>query len=53
MKKQSKPRITLALRTETVRALAASELADAAGGMWSVPPACKRDTPTVFCRAAE
>ena len=42
MKNQSKPRVKLTLRTETVRTLSASQLADVVGGDGdSDPPGCK------------
>lgn len=37
MKNQSKPRLKLALRTETVRALDVVQLADVVGGLSSLP----------------
>lgn len=47
MKKQSNPRIHLALRTETVRTLAASQLTDIVGGLNTLQICHPRDT--VMC----
>lgn len=52
MKNQSKPRVKLALRTETVRALSAPELAAVVGGEAPTSvPGCKivRTTVTLLC----
>lgn len=52
MKNQSKPRVKLALRTETVRALSASQLTDVVGGdVETSVPGCKsiRVTVTLLC----
>jgi len=51
MKNSSKPRVKLALRTETLRALDAVQLAHVAGGgLYTVPPNCKiKVTVSLFC----
>ena len=51
MKNPSKPRVKLALRTETLRALDAVQLSHVAGGgLITLPPNCKvKVTVTLWC----